>query len=337
MDKNKTAYKLLKLLANGRFHSGQELGRILGITRSGVWKALQQLEHVGIELHAVTGKGYRIPHCIELLEAPLIQQQLHAESAQALNELTILTSTPSTNDHLLKLVKQRPRRTIACLAEHQTAGRGTSGREWVSGFGSSLSLSLLWHFHKDPSEMLGLSLAIGVAVVRALTIYGISNDIQLKWPNDILWQQKKLAGILIELVAESHSLCSVVIGVGLNVNMPSTLGQHISQPWTQIAEITQQAPSRNQLAGILLNQCILATQEFGKKGLAPFIPEWRNYDSMINKPVTVTTLQHQFSGIMRGISARGELVLETENNEIHNFLTGQASLRLTENGVESQL
>src|SRR3990167_5942017 len=327
MDKNRTGYKLLKILADGRFHSGQELGRALSITRSGVWKALRQMEKIGIELHAVTGKGYRLPQAIELLDPTVITPYLQPANANQLDELILLTTIDSTNEYLLTLAKLKPAHTLACMAEHQTAGRGTSGRCWISPFGSNIALSLVYHFNKDPSEIIGLSLGIGVAVIKALAQYGITNDVTLKWPNDVLWQQKKLAGILIDLIAESHRHCSVIIGVGLNLYMPAPLGQGITQPWTHLTEITSQPLERNKLAGLLLNELLSTTKTFETLGLSPFLSEWQQRDSMRNQSVTVINAQGEMHGIMQGISAQGELIVQTQQGEIKHFISGEVRLR----------
>jgi BirA family biotin operon repressor/biotin-[acetyl-CoA-carboxylase] ligase len=333
MNKNKTTYKLLELMSDGRFHSGQDLGQTLGITRSGVWKAIQQLDALGLEIHAVTGKGYRLPQGLELLNEEVIKQQLDADSSHRIQQLDLLTVTSSTNDYLLKLMKRQPLRTdnIACLAEYQTGSRGRLGRTWVSSFGSSLYLSLLWHFAKDPSEIVGLSLTTALAVVRSLRSYGIDNHLQLKWPNDVLWKGRKLAGVLIDLVAESHGRCYVVIGIGLNVQMPYHVGKEISQPWADISQILHSKPERNKLAGLLLNELAHLLPEFERYGLKPLLPEWQTYDPIIGKSVTLTTPQNKIVGVVQGISAQGELILLTENNEVKHLMSGEVSLRLGQN------
>ncbi len=330
MNKNKTTYKILQLLADGHFHSGQKLGQTLNITRSGIWKAIKQLEQLNIEVHAVTGKGYRIPQGIELLDETEIKKQLDPKHQHKIKELILLLETTSTNDYLLKLAKLQPQNNLACSAEYQTAARGRNGQSWITSFASSIYQSVLWHFNKDPSEIVGLSLAVAVCVVRVLKQYGIDRGVHLKWPNDVLWEDKKLAGILIDLMAEPHGRCSVVVGIGLNVNIPYQLGTQIGQPWIDIATITQQQPARNRLAGLLLNELVTTLETFDQHGLAPFIAEWNASDKIIGKNVTLSTPQGKVHGVMQGISPTGELILLTENNETKHYLSGEISLRLTQ-------
>ena len=327
MKKTSTAYKLLTYLNDGKFHSGETLGQTLGITRSAIWKIMQQLSHEGIEIESAAGKGYRILQGMELLNSSTLTQYFDQTTKNAVEELIILDHIDSTNDYLLSLSHTHPRRSIACFAEYQTKARGRRGRSWVAPFGTNIYHSLLWHFDKDPSEIVGLSLAIGVAVQNTLKQYGIKQDISLKWPNDVLWKGRKLAGILLEMTAEHHGTCSVVIGVGLNTYLPKKITTAIHQPWTDIYEITQSPPKRNQLAGLLLNNICQTLMTFEQQGLTPFITVWRKLDTLIGKTVTLQMANQQICGILQDISEKGELILIHENGQVHRFLSGEISLR----------
>lgn len=330
MKKSKTAYKLLAYLSDGKFHSGQSLGRALGITRSAIWKAIQQLNLCGVEIQSISGKGYRIPRGMELLEQSIISQHLNQIAKSVLNDLIILDQVTSTNDYLLSLIPSHRQHNIACFAEYQTHARGRRGKTWITPFGTNIYHSLLWHFNKDPAEIVGLSLAIGVAVYNALKQYGIKGGITLKWPNDILYYDKKLAGILLETTAEHHEYCSVVIGVGINTYIPSQLGHQINQPWIDIYELTQSNPNRNRLAGLLLNNIVQSLQLFEDKGLPPFLATWRKLDNMIGKKIILHTSDTNIEGVMRNVSDKGELILLNDNGQEKKFLSGEVSLRLAE-------
>lgn len=325
MEKNKTAYKILSLLANGRFHSGQEIAQKLSITRSGVWKAIQQIQQHGIEVHAVTGKGYRLLHPIELLNQEAIFTELNASARETLTDVIVLSSTTSTNDVLLDHYLDDKCQYV-CVSEHQSQGRGRRGRQWQGIFGSGINLSILWKFHRDPAALIGLSLAVGIAVVRALKAYGIEQRATLKWPNDILWDRKKLGGILVDLVAEPHAdMCQAVIGIGINTNLSPELLQRIDQACIDIQQITGQTPRRNQMTALLINHLCEALAQFDQEGLAPFLPEWRRYDILCGKTITIQTLHESVTGVMHGVSAQGELLVQTSNGDIKPFLSGEIS------------
>ena len=332
MEKSQTAYKLLELLADGKFHSGETLGHILGITRSAIWKAVKQLSTYNIQVESVTGKGYRIPHGMELLNRKQIENQVAPNARKDIDQLIILNSIDSTNDYLLSLIKSEPDKKIACFAEYQNKARGRRGRHWVAPFGTNVSLSLLWYFHKDPAEIVGLSLAIAVGTLSALQKYGIQEGLSLKWPNDILWQGRKLSGVLLEMVAEHHERCAVVIGVGINIHIPNQIANQIDQPWIDIQAITQQTPQRNVLAGLLLNELIYTVQLFAEQGLTPFIPTWRKFDRLIGKTVKLESPNKNVIGVMQDISDKGELILCDSNNEEKRFLSGELSLRMVKYG-----
>ncbi len=320
-----TQYKLLTLLADGNFHSGTMLADALQISRSAIWKHLQSLSVFGIDLIAITGKGYRLTQPLELLSVPQITAQLLPEVKSLMTTLEIYPQLDSTNRYLTELAQHQTTTGCICFAESQTAGKGRHGRHWVSPFGSNLYVSILWRFDNDLSCLNGLSLAVGVAVIRTLTAIGLS-DIGLKWPNDIVWQGKKLAGILIEVSGEASGQCTAVIGLGLNVSLPAKHAQSIEQPWTDLQQITPTTHySRNVLASALLNQLLPVIAHFATDTLNHYVAEWRNYDANLGKQVSVYVGAQQIDGVVCGINTQGLLLLKTTSGEIKTFASGEVS------------
>lgn len=316
---------LLRSLRDGHFHSGESLGELLGITRSAIWKMIRGLQKRGIEIQSVNGKGYRIPFGLCLLDEIAIRNGLNPNTQQALHQLECFNTIESTNDYLLKQARPSNPVTIACFAEQQTAGKGRLGREWLSPYGNNIYHSLLWYFDKDPSELMGLSLAITVGVARALKTLGISKHLELKWPNDILWRSQKLCGILVEMLAQPHQRSTVVIGIGINTRL--TIQQSLSRPITSTEAILNEPTDRNQLAARLLNELIPALEQFQSEGLKSFLNEWRSLDSFDERMVRLDSPQQQIIGLMRGISERGELLLEDAHGCVTPYLSGEVSLR----------
>ncbi len=320
--------QLLNTLADGRFHSGTELASLLGISRSAVWKQLSALSEFGIELLAVSGKGYRLKFPLQLLDKQLINGFLASPVRPLLGELEIHDQIHSTNTHLLEMARQGADSGAVCLAEQQTAGKGRRGRIWVSPFGHNIYLSILWRFQGGPAAITGLSLAMGVAVVRALMGFGIT-DIGLKWPNDIHWRQRKLAGILIEVSGESSGPCHAVIGLGLNVFLPRHEGQGIEQDWVDLYSIVGETihGRRNRLAGEILNQLLPVLAEYETRTLEQYLEEWRGYDCMRGKQVELFMNEHVFSGVVAGIDDQGLLLLKQADGLIRAFASGEVSFR----------
>jgi BirA family biotin operon repressor/biotin-[acetyl-CoA-carboxylase] ligase len=320
--------KLIQILSDGEFHSGENLGKQLGITRAAVWKLLKQLVDWDIELEAVTNKGYRLSQGIELLDANRFKAELSPANKKQLNNLEIFDVISSTNDHLMQTFTAKTEKVQICFAEKQLAGKARRGKAWVSPYGRNIYLSIGWRFERDASQLACLSLSIGVAVINALTHYGIKQSIDLKWPNDIYWQKQKLAGILIEIMGETHSHCHIIVGVGLNLNLPKTAAGQIDQPWIDIASITQTKPERNKLAGLLLNELLLALTTFEQKGFSPFKAQWQQYDCTLGKMVKIIMPTNIITGIGRGIDEKGCFLLENERGELQRFSSGEVSLRL---------
>lgn len=320
--------KIISLLADGKFHSGTRLAEEIGISRSAICKQLKHLTELGLEFSAITGKGYRLESALELLSQTTLSQLLTNEANSLISELEIHDSINSTNSYLVEKSHQTNNSGIVCFAEYQTAGKGRRGREWVSPFGSNIYLSILWKFQQGPASISGLSLAVGVAVIRALNDCGI-DDVGLKWPNDIFWKERKLAGILIEVSGETNGPCSAVIGLGLNFYLPKEQAKSITQDWVDLNQILSDnaVKIRNKLAASLLNFLMPTIANYESDGFASFIDEWRESDCMKDKAVQVYIGKQVVSGTVMGIDNNGLLLLEDESGKVKAFASGEVSFR----------
>jgi len=317
--------KILCLLADGEFHSGTELADTLGISRSAIWKHLNGLAELGLQHSAVSGKGYRLDNALELLDAAKIKEAVSDQAGALISSFEVFDQIDSTNRYLVERSQNNGLSGSVCFAEHQTAGKGRRGRQWISPYGSNIYLSILWRFQQGPAAISGLSLAIGVAVIRALKQHQIS-DVGLKWPNDIYSQGKKLGGILVEVSGETGGPCSAVIGLGLNLFLPEAQAEGITQAWTDLSKITGQSRLlRNQLAGTLLNHLLPVIAEFENTGIQAYLDEWRSYDCLSGKSATLFIGQQQFDGIVQGIDDSGMLLIERPDGHVQAFASGEVS------------
>lgn len=316
--------ELLKILADGRTHSGTEIGQRIGVSRTAVWKSMQTLQRtLDIEIYAVRGRGYRLGGVVELLDAAAIRAAMTPAASKALTRLELLLCIDSTNRYLMEHLDTQD--GFAVLAERQTAGRGRRGRVWVSPFGGNIYLSLLWRFQSGPSDLAGLGLAVAVAIARCLQQNGVT-DIGLKWPNDILWQGKKLCGVLLELRGESAGPCKVVVGLGMNVRMAQTVGEGIDQPWVDLETILGCPVSRNTLVGQLLSELIETMKVFQAQGLSPFLDAWRELDRYHHQAVELHLPDRTIRGIACGVDKHGALIVEHEGVR-KSYFAGEISLK----------
>ncbi|MCF7979013.1 MAG: biotin--[acetyl-CoA-carboxylase] ligase [Chromatiaceae bacterium] len=349
------AREIIRLLANSKPCSGETIAAAVGISRAAVWKILHQLDaELGLGIESVRGQGYRLPEPIELLSSDAILAQLDAESRQRISVLEILDQIDSTNAYLLA----PGRRTVLaamssardcgpglavdaggicadageiCLAERQSAGRGRLGRRWVSPFGRNIYLSILWRYPLAPVQLGGLSLACGVAVAQALDKLGVEG-IGLKWPNDVHWQRRKLAGLLLEVAGEAQGPSLVVVGVGLNLRLRAEEAAAIDQPWVDLCEVCgDRMPGRNALAAALIERLTATLSRYTDAGLAPFLDDWRRLDAYQGESVSLLNGQQRIQGRYCGIDAQGNLLLETDAGR-RTFAAGEVSLRPRGNG-----
>ena len=246
---------LIKILADGKYHSGTDLGAAFGVSRAAIGKTIQKAEKdYGLNVFAVKGKGYRLQEPLELLDETLLRKKLSINTTQQLSQLETFFDIDSTNRYLNTKSIDGAASGYLVLAEQQTQGIGRQGRAWVSPFGSNVYLSLLWRFQCGAAQLGCLSLFVAVAIVRALKKAG-AHDVGVKWPNDIYWQDKKLAGILLEMRGELSGPSAVVIGVGLNISMPSsnTEAKNIDQPWVDLEAILGSRVERNDFTALIID------------------------------------------------------------------------------------
>jgi BirA family biotin operon repressor/biotin-[acetyl-CoA-carboxylase] ligase len=319
---------LLNILADGHFHSGTELGEQLGVSRAAVWKQVRRLQSEwGLEVFAVRGRGYRLAEPLE----PLAQEKILDHLPNGVRNrvsITVCASVDSTSRVLMDQALTGAVSGSVCFAEHQTAGRGRRGRQWVSPFGANLYFSLLWRWSEGAATLSGLSLALGVALARALRDF-TPVKLEFKWPNDLLCQGQKLGGVLLDMRGEGSGPCTVVIGIGLNVRMPAAAARSISQPWVDLETLAGRHVARNELAAALLTQVVAALDAFRQSGLQAFRDEWLACDRFKDSPVELQLPDRVELGIERGIDESGALLLE-QNGRLHRFLSGEISLRSRE-------
>ncbi len=324
-------HELLRILSDGCFHSGEQIGQQLGISRAGVWKRLRALKRQGLDLHSVRGRGHRLAAPIELLSAETIRADLPPRVSASVADIEVHHEIDSTNSELLARATALPSGTV-CLAEAQRMGRGRQGRHWVSPCARNLYLSLLWRFPSGPDALGGLSLAIGLAVLGALEAVGVA-DAGIKWPNDIVWREAKLAGVLIELSGESGGTACVVIGVGINVDMPRALAPElIDQRWTDARTALAAPLSRNRLAAMVIQHLLEMLTRYQAGGFAPLLDAWRARDVLAGRSVRVSNGAIAIDGIARGVDTGGALLLE-QDGVIRRCHAGDVQVRLVPGAV----
>lgn len=316
-------FGLLQLLSDGENHSGQELANCLGVSRTAIWKQLSKLEALGLELISVSGKGYRLVGGLDLLDPEEISNNLTPETQAGLHQLSVLASIDSTNAYLMR--QDVAQAVSACFAEHQTAGRGRRGRQWVSPFAGNIYLSLRFSSNGGLGAFEGVSLATGVVVARALKELGVEN-VSLKWPNDILIAGKKLGGILIEVVGDPSGVCHLVVGLGLNIKTLKSMTDVIDQPWIALDQVKTLSSTRNGVASCLLNQLVPMLNSYENKGFGEYKGEWENLNAYVDQQVELHVGNSKVLGLMKGVNASGAILLETSNG-IEVFHGGEVTLR----------
>lgn len=321
------AFALLRELSHAHFTSGVMLASKYAVSRSAISDALQDASASGIEIFSLTRRGYRLASPLELLDIEQIRAGL-GDTAKRV-DVEVLATVDSTNSALMKRAGSGAPSGLCLVTETQTAGRGRRGRVWHSAFGSSLTFSLLWRFDKGAAELGGLSLVVGLAVVRALHASGLTDPhrVGLKWPNDVVADHAKLAGVLIESQGEMSGPTAVVIGVGINIRQSEAMTMRIDQPSTAVAALTREAPSRNGLLASVLRELVTLLDIFRTRGFAALKAEWQALHVLHGKPVRVLFGDgSHVDATVKTVRDDGALIVTVKGKALH-IVAGEVSLR----------
>ena len=313
------SFSMLRMLSDGRFHSGEALARSAGVSRGSIWNAAKSIEEAGLELARVKGRGYRLDKPMDWLDGDAVAGMLDSR----LLDIEIVECIDSTSTELLR--RSGPHGKVIA-AEMQTMGRGRMGRQWMGAPGGSLTFSLAWKFDKGAGFLSGLSLAVGVALARAMRACGV-DDISLKWPNDVLYHFHKLAGILIEVKGDMLGPTLAVIGIGINFRLPDKTREGIDQAVIDIESMPVANPGRNRLFASILNELCAALRQFDQSGFSSFKEEWSGLNAYSGRRIRLKLPSGGIAeGIAAGVSEHGEILLDAGGERLA-IASGEVSLR----------
>jgi BirA family transcriptional regulator, biotin operon repressor / biotin---[acetyl-CoA-carboxylase] ligase len=314
--------QLLHILSDGTCHSGQHLADALGTSRTTIWKYTKQFSDLGLTIERIPHQGYRLSTSFIPLTETAIRQALTPSLNQELT-FHLFASINSTN----RFLKTQPISTplTCCVSETQTLGRGRFGRHWHSPFGENIYFSFACRSEGDPSRLSGLSLVVSLAIHATLKSYTTS-PIMIKWPNDLLWQDKKLAGTLIEMTAESHGGTDLIIGIGLNINTQTQNDQTLERPWCSLRDIVGHSLNRNILIAELITQLNQYFNRFKQVGFTAFHEQWNAYDYLKKRITTITRPSGTLTGEVLGVNDAGYLLLKDEHGITYTLSSGDTSL-----------
>jgi|TARA_B110000971_G_scaffold16277_1_gene15036 BirA family biotin operon repressor/biotin-[acetyl-CoA-carboxylase] ligase len=321
-------FPVLSFLSDGKFHSGEIMAKNFNVSRVAIWHAIAGAEKLGIEVFSVRGKGYRLTQSLDLLEEKRVKLAI-GEMANLFN-ITVLDVVDSTNNYLKKVATNGHPHASCVAANIQTHGKGRRGRQWQSALGENLTFSFLWRFTKGAAALSGLSLVVGVALIRSLKKLNVHQAL-LKWPNDILIQDdgvyKKLAGILIELQGDMDGQSAAIIGVGININLSKKQVAKIDQPAVSMKQCIDESIDPNNFLAIIIKDLAEVLAIFQDTGFAFLKDEWLSYDAFQDKVINVTSGDgNTTQGRSKGVNDAGSLEVITDDG-LKVYASGEISIR----------
>ena len=318
-------FQALRRLADGRFHSGEEMARSLNRSRATLSEALKRAPEMGIELFSIPGKGYRVAEPIDFLDAAAIARALEARAPRV--HLEVVDEIESTSTRLLEMASAGAPSGTCLAAEWQSSGRGRRGRAWVSRLGGSLTFSLLWRFDRGAGHLGGLSLAVGEAVARALSICG-ARRVQVKWPNDVVVDLRKLAGILVETSGEMQGPSVAVIGVGVNYRLSERVLDRIDQPVSDVWQSVETPPPRSDVLVEMLVALCASLDAFDRDGFAASRDAWRSLHAYQGRRVRVSAgREAPFDAEVVDVAPDGALLVKAADGRLLPLASAEITLR----------
>jgi BirA family biotin operon repressor/biotin-[acetyl-CoA-carboxylase] ligase len=316
--------ELAALLNDQAYHSDLSLSRALSLSPSMTQAMLQTLMEYKVPIMYDLKKGYALQAPLTLLDQSIIVPSLKAFN---FDNLFIFESIPST--HVFLKHESKPKAMDLCLAECQTQGRGRfSDRAWYSPFGCNIYLSITYCFKKNTHQLNGLPLVVALSAANVMNVYSnLQESIFIKWPNDLMYRHKKLAGVLIESLNQANGFSKVFISIGINVNLDTSQATHlITQPITSLRDITHRYWNRNALIIQLVGQLLQDLNRFEQAGLSAFMSDWQKKDYFYQKNVIAKCRSQVFRGIAEGVTPLGYLKLKQAHHSSIELSTGEVCL-----------
>ena len=318
--------KLLEIISNGNVYSGQDLAASLNVSRAAIWKSIKHLQALGLEIRAIRGKGYQLLEKFEFLSKEEIRSMMTSKSKKSCKDIGVVFKTNSTNSYLLNQLDNESIHGSVVFAEYQLGGRGRRNKKWISPIGSGICFSVGWRFEVMPISLGLLSLYMGIAIARSLNSLKIK-EVGLKWPNDIITMGHKLGGILLDIRGESTGPLDVVIGIGINYELPKYKLINIDQPIIDICGASKKRFSRNMIAASLLSNILEILHDLQTGANLNLLNEWRQFDYYIGKEATLILPNEKITGILKGVDEQGSLLMLVDG-KLLSYRSGEVSLRI---------
>lgn len=307
--------------AGDSFISGQQISRTLGISRTAVWKHIKLLRLQGFEIEAVTSRGYHLVSAPNSLSSALIKEQL--TSVVIGSNIIYHDTTASTNADAFRLAEEGAREGTTVVADSQNNGKGRLGRIWSSPPGVNLYCSIILRPQIMPFEAPQLTFLSAVAVARAIELTTTLQP-KIKWPNDILLNDCKIAGLLNEMSAETDGVKFVVLGIGVNLNMTEEQFPHdLRTPATSLFIEQHKPVQRAQFTAIMLNELDRLYTDFKRFGFEPVREEWQARSAANGRQVEITDGgQGRIRGDFAGIDESGSMLVRLDNGIVERIYSG---------------
>lgn len=338
-------YKILQILSDYNYHSGENLAKVFNTTRAAICKRVSKINNFlsqcsDLYINTLVGKGYCLNKVFDYLDLDYISQNILNKNIN----LKFFPSIDSTNNFLLSNKLDSDKYNIV-ISEHQSAGRGrmslfTSNnisennkkKYWYSPFGNNIYLSIGCYYTGVQYGLLGLSLIIGIIIAEVLEDIFKTLDINpvnigLKWPNDVYINNKKIAGILTEIQGDPNGSCKLIIGMGINIYHNKNNNDNIDQPWIALDQVIDNNLNRNIIIAKIIDKFVNYYQDFIQTGLNKFIEKWQKYDILAGKFIElINNNTDRKTGLALGIDNQGALLVNISGvNQV--FHSGEISVK----------
>ena len=314
--------EILRFLQNNGSVSGAELVRQLGISVSAVDNCVRALQDWEFGISDLPGTGYQLTESLQFVDENRLREELRSKGLLIEDRLEVLGEVDSTSERLLEWPDRDILHGRTCVTEFQSQGRGRRGRTWLGVPCRNIMLSMAWQMDREAKHVGGLSLSVGLTLLRRLRTFGVE-CLQLKWPNDIVCDHGKLAGILVDVLTGPDHRCTVVVGIGVNLKNPAVITNRLDRLVANLADLCAVRVDRTGLIALIIADLSRTLETFDRNGFSGDVDAWNASDAYAGIRVRAETNSRTVEGDALGVDASGAYRVRLGDHRVESIVTGE--------------
>ncbi len=314
--------EILKVLQSSGSVSGRDLARYLGISVSAVDNCVRTLRDWEFRISGLSGTGYQLAESLQFVDEKRLRKILRSKGLLTEDRLEVLEEVDSTSERLLECLDRERLHGRTCVTEFQSRGRGRRGRTWLGVPCRNVMLSMAWQMDRSATQVGGLSLSVGLTLLQRLQTFS-AKCLQLKWPNDIVCDSGKLAGILVDVLTGPDNRCTVVVGIGVNLKNPTVITNRLDRLVANLVDLCAVPVDRTELIALIIADLRRTLETFNCNGFSGDVEAWNACDAYAGLRVRAKINNRTVEGDALGVETSGAYRVRLDDHRVESIVTGE--------------